>query len=246
MGASAKRARRKDKRRQKVIDSSVGDNVISMNRAWRVQPLVPATPNQRDHIEYMITNDAVFVTGKPGTGKTYISVGFACRELAEGRASKIIFCRSIEEVGKSIGTLPGEIDDKIGWSARPFYDIASAFIGKGAVECSVKKGTIEHVPVSHIRGMSFPDDTIVIVDEAQNLTSTELKAIMTRVGHNNKIIICGDSVTQKDIRGESGLEWLIRNNEAQGRPFPTVEYGMEDCQRSALCKQFLEFIDKSQ
>lgn len=239
MAASKKREKRKERRR--IAEKQNGYTSV---RGWKCAPFLARTDNQKDHVELMRTSEVVVAIGNAGCGKTYLSVGHAVKSLSEGKVSKIVFIRSVEEVGKSLGTLPGEVDDKIGWAARPFLELVTDFTNKGIMECCLKNGQIEHIPVAHIRGVTFPDNTIVIIDECQNMSPVELKAVLTRVGNNNQVIICGDHVHQKDIRGESALEWFLRNNKKQGNRFPVIEYGIEDCQRSSLCKEFLTFFEK--
>ncbi len=132
-----------------------------------------------------------FVDGLAGTAKTYIAVYAALEKLKEGLFDKIVYIRSVvESADKSLGSLPGEIDDKFSPYAMPLIEKGTEIAGPGTCSMLRNKGLIEAIPVNFVRGLTF-NNTCVIVDEAQNLTKGELTTILTRFGRNSQYVGCG-------------------------------------------------------
>tara|TARA_R110002020_G_scaffold201949_4_gene404901 strand:+ start:15913 stop:16641 length:729 start_codon:yes stop_codon:yes gene_type:complete len=154
------------------------------------------------------TTNMVLVDGPAGTAKTYIAVYSALEELKEEKAERIIYIRSvIESAAKSLGSLPGEVDDKFLPYAMPLIEKVREIAGDSACGILKQRGLIEAIPVNFVRGLTF-SDSIVIVDEAQNLTKSELATILTRFGRRSKYIVCGDT-HQSDIN-KSGFSEVFQ------------------------------------
>lgn len=204
-------------------------------------PITGATTNQKILIQEIKDNEQVIVLGPAGTGKTYITAGMAADWYSQNKYNKIIITRPIVPVGEDFGFLPGTLEEKTTPWAMPVLDIIAQRVGKGKVECDMGK-SIEIVPLQLMRGRTF-DNAWIIADECQNLTVEQAKMLVTRIGVNAKLIINGD-IAQKDIPGYSGLTWLIDRIKHYDLPIPIVEFKIEDCQRSGVCKMWLEVIAK--
>lgn len=204
-------------------------------------PITGATANQKLLIQEIKDNEQVIVLGPAGTGKTYITAGMAADWYSQNKYNKIIITRPMVPVGEDFGFLPGTLEEKTTPWAMPVLDIIAQRVGKGKVECDMGK-SIEIVPLQLMRGRTF-DNAWIIADECQNLTVEQAKMLVTRIGVNAKLIINGD-IAQKDIPGYSGLTWLIDRIKHYDLPIPIVEFKIEDCQRSGVCKMWLEVIAK--
>ena len=192
--------------------------------------LLPKTENQRLYIEALNECNQVVVMGPAGTGKTYVVATYAASEYNLKNIEKIVITRPHVAVGKDIGFLPGTLEEKCAPWALPVIDVLEKHLGKGVVETGLKNGNIETVPLALIRGRSF-DNTLIIIDEAQNLTVEELKALVTRVGEGSKLVINGD-VQQSDLKQGDGLTKLVHLVKKYTMPIPVIEFGVDDIIRS--------------
>ena len=192
--------------------------------------LLPKTENQRLYIEALNECNQVVVMGPAGTGKTYVVATYAASEYNLKNIEKIVITRPHVAVGKDIGFLPGTLAEKCQPWALPVIDVLEKHLGKGVVETGLKNGNIETVPLALIRGRSF-DNTLIIIDEAQNLTVEELKALVTRVGEGSKLVINGD-VQQSDLKQGDGLTKLVHLVKKYTMPIPVIEFGVDDIIRS--------------
>lgn len=200
-------------------------------------PIQPQTPNQNALVQAINGSDQVVTLGPAGTGKTFITAGMAADWYRQNSKNKIIITRPMVPVGEDFGYLPGTLEEKtIPW-AMPVLDIIEQRIGKGKLECDLGKN-IEIVPLQLMRGRTF-DNAWIIADECQNLTVEQAKMLVTRIGVNAKLLINGD-LKQKDIDDASGLAWLIDTIEKRNLPVPIIEFVIDDCQRSGICRMWLE------
>jgi phosphate starvation-inducible PhoH-like protein len=190
---------------------------------------------QEQYLDAIKQNDVVFGVGSAGTGKTYIAASYAAGELFHRRVNKIILTRPNIETGRGLGFLPGELDEKYAPYLEPFDNVFQRSLGKGFYEYALKNKDIEPRPIGFMRGATF-DNAIVLVDEAQNLTKTELKMLLSRVGKNCKVILSGDP-DQRDI-SNSGLEDAIKRLE-QIEGVEVVRFLEQDIVRSRMCKQII-------
>lgn len=163
--------------------------------------IYPKTLNQKIYLKALESNDIVFALGPAGTGKTYLAVMFALKYLKTYKARRIVLVRPIVEAGEKLGFLPGDLKEKIDPYLLPIYDALYEAIGKETVTKMIEKGTIEVAPLAYMRGRTL-DNAIVILDEAQNATLTQMKMFLTRLGFNSKMIVTGD-ITQIDLPNKS-------------------------------------------
>jgi phosphate starvation-inducible PhoH-like protein len=163
------------------------------------------TLGQRHYINAIKKNDLVFGIGPAGTGKTYLAVVMAITALKNGQIKKIILTRPAVEAGESLGFLPGDLKEKVDPYLRPLYDALHDVLGQEHTQRMIERGTIEIAPLAYMRGRTL-DDAFVILDEAQNTTTAQMKMFLTRLGFGSKMVITGD-VTQVDLpKGvQSGL-----------------------------------------
>ena len=184
----------------------------------------------------------MFLAGPAGTAKTYMAVYSALQSVMDSDFEKdILYVRSIAESSqRSLGSLPGSIDEKFGVFASPFYDKIDEMLHASDIKILREKKQFECMPVNFIRGANW-NDRVVIVDEAQNFTHNELMTVLTRIGENSKIIICGDMM-QSDIRGEgfSKIFDVFNDDESEENGIHCTLFGNEDIKRSEL----LRFIVK--
>jgi len=208
------------------------------------KPVYPKTFNQKEYINSMDKYDLVFGVGPAGTGKTYLAVAYAAKLLRANQIKKIILTRPVVEAGESLGFLPGDIKEKIDPYLIPLYDALYDFLGKGSVDNLIERGVIEIAPLAYMRGRTL-DNAFVILDEAQNTTSVQMKMFLTRLGFNSKMIITGDP-TQIDLKNnqKSGLKEVMRIlNNVDDIKF--VRFEKVDVIRNPLVQKILERYDAS-
>lgn len=159
------------------------------------------TLTQQEYLKAMMHDAIVFATGSAGTGKTYLAVGFAVNALKTNKVKKLIITRPAVEAGEKLGFLPGDLKEKVDPYLIPIYDSLYEFLGKETTDKLIEKGVIEIAPLAYMRGRTL-DNAIVILDEGQNATSSQMKMFVTRLGFNSKMIITGD-ITQIDLPNKS-------------------------------------------
>ena len=159
--------------------------------------ITPKSRAQKEYIDAIRKYDMVFGIGPAGTGKTYLSMAMAVAALSEGRVSRIILTRPAVEAGETLGFLPGDLTEKVDPYLRPLYDALHDMMRFEKVSSLMKKGIIEVAPLAFMRGRTL-NDSFVILDEAQNTTSEQMKMFLTRIGFSSKAVITGD-ITQTDL-----------------------------------------------
>ena len=159
--------------------------------------VMPRSPNQRRYLEAIDKNDLVFGIGPAGTGKTYLAVALAVQSLWQKRVNRIILARPAVEAGEKLGFLPGDLQEKIDPYLRPLYDALFDLADYEKIERLIEKRVIEIAPLAFMRGRTL-SDSFIILDEAQNTTSEQMKMFLTRIGFGSKAVITGD-VTQIDL-----------------------------------------------
>ena len=174
------------------------------------KPLKPKTLGQKYYIKSMRNKDVVFGIGPAGTGKTYLAVAMAVNAFKKKDVQKIILARPAVEAGERLGFLPGDLQDKVDPYLRPLYDALYDILGRDTALRLKEKEIIEVVPLAYMRGRTL-DNSFIILDEAQNTTSEQMKMFLTRMGFGSKVVVTGD-VTQIDLpRGKtSGLTEAVR------------------------------------
>ena len=204
--------------------------------------LIPKTFKQGELIIALKENDQVFILGPAGTGKTYVTATYAADLYTTKEIDKIVITRPHVTVGKDIGYLPGTLEEKTYPWALPVLDVLIKHLGKGVVETGIKNGNIEMAPLALMRGRSF-DNSFIIVDETQNITTHELKMLLTRVGDGSKIVLNGD-VQQSDLPNGDGLSKVIHLAKKHILPVPVIEFTIDDMIRSNICAQWVKVFLK--
>lgn len=196
------------------------------------------TKAQAHYIKMIETSSITICVSPSGTGKTYVAVAQAFRMLQENRIDKIVITRPVVECGESLGYLPGSLDEKIHPYLLPLYDIFKEFAPLKVIESLEEEGRIEVCPLAYMRGRTF-SDAVVILDEAQNASTVQLKMFLTRIGHNSRLIINGDH-TQSDLdpRHSSLLEIIKKLGDMD--EIAIVKMTMDDIVRHDLISKILE------
>tara|TARA_A100001015_G_scaffold309936_1_gene410309 strand:+ start:287 stop:994 length:708 start_codon:yes stop_codon:yes gene_type:complete len=204
--------------------------------------LTPRTNTQKLFIDALKEHSQVFVLGPAGTGKTYVTATYAADLYILKKIDKIVITRPHVAVGKDLGYLPGSLEEKTYPWALPVLDVLEKHLGKGTVDTAIKNGNIEMAPLALMRGRSF-DDSFIIVDETQNITTHELKMLLTRVGENSTIVLNGD-VQQSDLKEADGLSKVIHLAKKYTLPVPVIEFGVDDIIRSDICAEWVKVFMK--
>lgn len=203
----------------------------------KTKSLVPLNDSQKHYIDALKHHQQVIVLGPSGTGKTYIAATYAANQYALKRIQKIIITRPAVSVGKSLGALPGTMEEKFGPWLSPVLSVLEEQLGKGVVETGIKNGNIVLAPLEYMRGSSFKD-AFVLADECQNLDIAQFKMLVTRIGENCTLVMNGD-IRQSDIKEQSGLSKAIHLAKKYNIDACVVEFTLDDVVRSDICKQWL-------
>jgi len=206
----------------------------------KLTSLEAKTINQKEYIRSIIENDIILCTGPSGSGKSFIATGLAARHLHEGLVEQIIVTRPLVCTGKDIGSLPGELDEKIAPYLMPMKEHLKYFLTQAYYGYHSNGGAIQYKPLELMRGATF-HNSYMILDEAQNCTVEQIKMFITRMGNNSKVLINGD-INQDDLKGRSGLNFCInklKNIEGIG----ICQLGHEDIQRNGILGQVLNALE---
>ena len=196
-----------------MIEDGNESEIMSLDSAGYVtasgKPVKPKTLGQKKYIEAIKSHTVTIGVGPAGTGKTYLAVAEAVKAFKEKKISKIILTRPAVEAGEKLGFLPGDLQQKVDPYLRPLYDALFEMLGAESFQKYHERGDIEVAPLAYMRGRTL-DDSFIILDEAQNTTSEQMKMFLTRLGFNSKIVVTGD-VTQIDLPDgkKSGLKEAI-------------------------------------
>ena len=207
------------------------------------KPIKARTPNQQLLVKTFTENDLTFALGPAGTGKTYLAVAMAVRALKNREVRKIILSRPAVEAGEKLGFLPGDMKDKIDPYLQPLYDALEDMIPNAKLKEYMETKVIQIAPLAFMRGRTL-NDAIVVLDEAQNTTTHQIKMFLTRLGMGSKMIVTGD-VTQFDLprTTASGLIQalkILRNVKGIGR----VEFEKKDIVRHHLVQRIVEAYER--
>lgn len=211
-------------------------------RTYNGKPIRPKTLGQKFFIDDMLNHDLTFAIGPAGTGKTFLAICVAVELLKKGDIKKIILTRPAVEAGENLGFLPGDLKEKVDPYLRPLYDALDEMLSSERTERFIEKGVIEIAPLAYMRGRTL-DDAVVILDEAQNATTSQMLMFLTRLGRNSKMIVTGD-LTQTDLlkKQESGLKVSIdRLSHIKGISF--VQLNHSDVVRHPLVIQILKAFE---
>ncbi|MEX2568048.1 MAG: PhoH family protein [Cyclobacteriaceae bacterium] len=205
----------------------------------------PKSPNQKKLVDAAYKNDLVFALGPAGTGKTYIAVALAVRALKNREVKRIIITRPAVEAGENLGFLPGDLQEKLDPYLRPIYDALGDMVPTEKLKFYQETRVIEIAPLAYMRGRTL-HDAFILLDEAQNTTSEQIKMFLTRMGPNSKVIITGDQ-SQVDLppKQKSGLRESLRIlKDVKG--IGTVHLSGRDVVRHRLVKSIIEAYDKNE
>jgi phosphate starvation-inducible PhoH-like protein len=208
----------------------------------KVSGIVPKTEKQKELLDALKASSQVFILGPAGTGKTYVTATYAADLYTTKEIDKIVITRPHVAVGKELGFLKGDLQEKTMPWALPVLDVLEKHLGKGTVETAIKNGNIEMAPLALMRGRSF-DNAFIIVDETQNITTHELKMLLTRVGEDTTIVLNGD-IQQSDLKEADGLSKVIHLAKKHMLPVPIIEFGVDDIIRSDICAQWVKVFMK--
>ncbi len=210
--------------------------------------LLPKTPNQDRYLKSLKNPHVpvIIASGVAGSGKTYLACAYAADQLMNNQVSKLILCRANIPTGRSLGAFKGDKDDKMMNWVMPMVDVLKQRMGGGRFDTALNNGNIELQPLETIRGRSFGGENegaVVLIDEAQQMTVDEIKAVTTRIGENCKLVLMGD-LAQSDIKTTSGLGVLIDLSEKHRLPISIVDFELGDIQRSDTCRMFVDLFYK--
>jgi phosphate starvation-inducible PhoH-like protein len=213
-------------------------NVRSIGR----KQVTPKSVSQREYLEAIEKYDIVFGVGPAGTGKTYLAMAQAVAFLVAKRVTRIILARPAVEAGEKLGFLPGDLQEKVNPYLRPLYDALYDLLDVERVERLLERGVIEVAPIAFMRGRTL-NDAFVILDEAQNTTSEQMKMFLTRLGFGSKAVVTGD-VTQIDLppgKGSGLIEALKVVTGIEG--IATINFDERDVVRHGLVQQIVKAYD---
>lgn len=219
------------------------ENIVPLNpQPFRnPHPIVAQNDAQKRYINAIRTQQVTFASGPAGVGKTWLAGALAAEQLTGRKIEKIIITRPAVEAGEKLGFLPGEMEEKYAPYLAPFRDVLDERLGKSFVDLALKRGKIEAAPFAYMRGRTFKN-ALVILDEAQNTTPTQMKMFLTRIGENCVVVVNGD-LNQKDIPGKSGFEDAIQRLSF----IPSishVKFDHDDVVRSGICQEIVQAYEQ--
>jgi len=227
---------------QKTLDRRKSiSNVIFYGKKG---PVHAKTDGQKKLLDSLCKNDIVISIGPAGTGKTFLAVAYALSLLEKHEIEKIIFCRPAVEAGESLGFLPGDLKDKIDPYLAPLYDALHELLPKSKIQMLLSKGVIEIIPLAYMRGRTI-NRSVMILDEAQNASTIQMKMFLTRLGIDSRAIITGD-ISQIDLpkKSHSGLVSVL-NILKNIKDIGIVELNEHDVARHYLVKHIINAYSKS-
>ncbi len=208
-------------------------------KATGKRQVAPKSINQRKYLEAIEQNDIVFGIGPAGTGKTYLAMAEAVAFLLAKKVSRIILARPAVEAGEKLGFLPGDLQEKVNPYLRPLYDALYDMLDTERVERLLDRGTIEIAPIAFMRGRTL-NDSFVILDEAQNTTTEQMKMFLTRLGFGSKAVVTGD-ITQIDLppgRTSGLIEAMKVVGQVEGISF--IHFDERDVVRARIVQQIVK------
>ena len=209
----------------------------------KLKTIYPKTKNQEVFLKMMRSKDVVFAVGPAGTGKTYLAVAYAVSLFVEGKINRLILSRPAVEAGERLGFLPGDMKEKIDPYLRPLYDALYEMMPVEEIDRKMMNNLIEIAPLAFMRGRTL-NKSFIILDEAQNTLSTQMKMFLTRLGQNSKMVITGD-LSQKDLphNAKSGMQDAMEKLE-KVKDIGFVHLNSSDVCRHTLVEKIINAYDK--
>ena len=209
----------------------------------KLKTIYPKTKNQEIFLKLMRSKDIVFALGPAGTGKTYLAVAYAVSLFVEGKINRLILSRPAVEAGERLGFLPGDMKEKIDPYLRPLYDALYEMMPVEEIDRKMMNNLIEIAPLAFMRGRTL-NKSFIILDEAQNTLSTQMKMFLTRLGQNSKMVITGDP-SQKDLphNAKSGMQDAMEKLE-KVNDIGFVHLNSSDVCRHTLVEKIINAYDK--
>ena len=209
----------------------------------KLKTIYPKTKNQELFLKEMRSKDVVFAVGPAGTGKTYLAVAYAVSLFVEGKINRLILSRPAVEAGERLGFLPGDMKEKIDPYLRPLYDALYEMMPGEEIDRKMVNNLIEIAPLAFMRGRTV-NKSFIILDEAQNTLSTQMKMFLTRLGQNSKMVITGD-LSQKDLpdNAKSGMQDAMEKLE-KVKDIGFVHLNSSDVCRHTLVEKIINAYDK--
>jgi len=209
----------------------------------KLKTIYPKTKNQEIFLKLMKSKDIVFAVGPAGTGKTYLAVAYAVSLFVEGKINRLILSRPAVEAGERLGFLPGDMKEKIDPYLRPLYDALYEMMPGEEIDRKMVNNLIEIAPLAFMRGRTL-NKSFIILDEAQNTLSTQMKMFLTRLGQNSKMVITGD-LSQKDLpdNAKSGMQDAMEKLE-KVKDIGFVHLNSSDVCRHTLVEKIINAYDK--
>ena len=227
-------------------DDSINLKDIFLDRVYitsKKSAITPKSLAQKDYIDAIRKYDIVFGIGPAGTGKTYLAMAMAVSALSKGIASRIILTRPAVEAGEALGFLPGDLAEKVDPYLRPLYDALHDMMRFEKTAALMQKGIIEVAPIAFMRGRTL-NDSFIILDEAQNTTSEQMKMFLTRIGFNSKAVITGD-ITQIDLPTDRISGLIESKNILQGiNGIKFVFFSKKDVVRHKLVQEIIQAYEE--
>ena len=234
----------RDKKSNNSSDTPAPGNPDTVYITYTGRHIVPMSNNQKDYIEAIRSYDVVISIGPAGTGKTFLAVASALAELSKGEVNRIILTRPVIEAGERLGFLPGDLYEKVSPYLTPLFDAFYVMLGTEQFRRYREDGVVEIVPLAYMRGRTL-ENAFIILDEAQNTVSEQMKMFLTRFGPNSKVVITGD-ITQIDLDGRersSGLV-LIREVLSGIKDIKFIYLSEVDVVRHRLVKDIIKAYEK--
>ena len=209
------------------------------NAPQKVKIVEAKTENQKEYIKLIIENDVIFCSGPSGSGKSFIASGIAAEHLHRGEIDQVLITRPLVSTGKELGSLPGDLLEKIAPYLLPMQENFKHFLGRAYYGMYYNEGRIKYQPLEIMRGSTF-NNTYMILDEAQNCTFEQIKMFITRMGQNSKVLINGDT-RQCDL-SKSGLwDCIDKLKDVEG--VGTSKLTRQDIQRNGILGRILTAME---
>lgn len=224
---------------EEKVEVTNKDRVVKETISVLGKTVWPKTKNQKEFINALASNQIIFASGPAGTGKTFLAIAYALEEVFSGRKNKIVMTRPVVEAGESLGFLPGDLSQKLNPYLRPLYDAMDLLLNPQQIKRLEENGTIEIAPLAYMRGRSL-NNSVVILDEAQNTTSGQMRMFLTRIGESSTAVITGDP-TQIDLPKKSDSGFTEAMNILCGiESLSVVRFSHRDTVRSRIVREIVK------